>query len=80
MNPHLLHAILLVASDNLHLRGACDSRQVSDFRGRTIRLINEALHEKERAMEDATFAAIVHLAVKEVSCMIYLDPPFYVGG
>ncbi|KIM94223.1 hypothetical protein OIDMADRAFT_35257 [Oidiodendron maius Zn] len=67
MNPHLLQAILLVASHSLHLRGACDSRQVSDFRGRTIHLINEALHDKERAMEDATFAAIAHLAVKEVS-------------
>ena len=67
MNPHLLHAILLVASDNLYLRGACNSRYVSNFRGRTIHLINEALHDKKRAMEDATFAAIAHLAVKEVS-------------
>jgi hypothetical protein len=59
--------MLLAASTNLVLRGVCNSRQAAVYRGQTIRLINEALHDKERAVEDTTFAAVVHLAFNEVS-------------
>lgn len=37
------------------------------YRGLTIRLINEALNDQERAVEDATFVAVAHLAFNEVS-------------
>ena len=67
IKPHLLYAIMLAASDNLLLRGAHNGRQVTALRGRTIHFIKEALHDKKRAMEDATFAAVVHLAFTEVS-------------
>ena len=58
MKPLLLNEILLAASDNLVLRGAHNSQQVTTFRGRNIHLINEALHDRERAVDDATFAAM----------------------
>jgi hypothetical protein len=67
MNPPLLYGILLAASKSLALRGVCNSHQATFCRGRTIRLINGALHDRERAVEDTTFAAVVHLAFNEVS-------------
>lgn len=67
MNPPLLYAILLAASTSLALRGLCDSHQTMAYRGLTIRLINEALNDQERAVEDATFVAVAHLAFNEVS-------------
>ncbi|KIM95653.1 hypothetical protein OIDMADRAFT_148736 [Oidiodendron maius Zn] len=54
------------SSSNLVLRGVCNSLQTAVYRGQTIRLINDALHDKERAMEDSTFAAVVHLAFHEM--------------
>jgi hypothetical protein len=59
--------MLLSASTNLFFRGVCNSRQAAVYRGQTIHLINGALQDKERAVEDATFAAVVHLACNEVS-------------
>jgi hypothetical protein len=67
MNPPLFYGILLAASKSLALRGVCNSHQATVYRGRTIRLINGALYDKERAVEDTTFAAVVHLAFNEVS-------------
>ena len=67
INPPLLYSILLAASTNLVLRGVCNSLQTAVYRGQTIRLINDALHDRERAIEDSTFAAVVHLAFNEVS-------------
>jgi hypothetical protein len=70
MNPPLLYSILLAASTNLLLRGVCNSSiQATVYRGRTIRLINEALRDKEHAVEDSTFAAVIHLAHHEVSIL-----------
>ena len=67
MNPPLFYGMLLAASKSLALRGVCNSHQATVYRGQTIRLINEALQDKERAVEDATFAAVVHLAFNQVS-------------
>lgn len=68
MNPPLLYSILLAASTNLLLRRVCKSSlQATVHRRRTICLINEALRDKERAVEDSTFAAVIHLTHNEVS-------------
>jgi hypothetical protein len=66
MNPPQFYGMLLAASKSLALRGVCNSHQATVYRGRTIRLINGPLHDKERAVEDTTFAAVVHLAFNEV--------------
>lgn len=68
MNPPLLYAMLLAASTSLVLSGICNSRQATFYRGQTIRSVNGALQDKERAVEDATFIAVVHLAFNEVRC------------
>jgi hypothetical protein len=67
MNPVLLCSILYSAATSLAVRGVCNSHQAAVYRGRAIHLINEALHDKERVVEDSTFAAVVHLAFNEVS-------------
>jgi hypothetical protein len=67
MNPPLLYAMLLAASTSLSLSGAYNSRQTTVYRGQTIRLINGALRDKEQAVEDTTFVAVVHLAFNEVN-------------
>jgi hypothetical protein len=67
MNPPVLYAMLLAASTSLSLSGANNSRQTTVYRGQTIRLINGALHDKEQAVEDTTFVAVVHLAFNEVN-------------
>lgn len=59
--------MLLVASTNLARHGLCNGVQATIYRGQTICLINKALQDKERAVEDATFAAVVHLAFNQVS-------------
>jgi hypothetical protein len=64
--------MLLTASTNLFFRGEHYSRQAAVYRGQTIRLIKEALHDKERAVEDTTFAAVVHLALNEVSIAFWI--------
>jgi hypothetical protein len=67
MNPPLLYAMLLAASTSLALNGVYNSRQTTVYRGQAIRLINGALHDKERAVEDTTFVAVAHLAFNEAS-------------
>jgi hypothetical protein len=67
MNPPLFYGILLAASNSLALRGVCNNHQATVYRGGTIRLINRMLNDKERAVEDTTFAAVIHLAFNEVS-------------
>jgi hypothetical protein len=67
MNPLLLNSILYSAATSLVVRGVGNSHEAAVYRGQTIRLINEALHDKERVVEDTTFAAVVHLAFNEVS-------------
>jgi hypothetical protein len=57
----------VAASTNLVHRGLHDSYNVALWRGGAIRLVNDALQDKDRAVEDATIAAVVHLAFAEVN-------------
>jgi hypothetical protein len=67
-NHALLNTVFVAALINLVHCGLQDSRNcIAICRGEAIRLINEALQDKDRAVQDATIAAVVHLAFAEVN-------------
>jgi hypothetical protein len=67
-DPALFHSLLLTATHSYSIMSTEETMGLRPFyhRGESIRLINEAMRDEERATADAVIAAVLNTAAYEV--------------